>query len=430
MSNLFLGWRRPRRRDRLKQVERKARGQGLLFNARNHFGEGVFLAREGHALTIAPTGAGKGRNVIIPNLLTYRGPVIVIDPKGENYIVTARARREMGQDVYVIDPFQVVSEVSDQLNPLDVLQRADVDAEGESRAMVKLLTGGKKRDSADGFWEDAAASIVTAVIYYAARVAPPHQRSLSLVHSLIRGDFDSWAARITRTGADAPRLIRSELESYAAIDASQTRAGILSFAQRATDVLIDEPARRTLERSTFSLDDVKSGKPMTVYLVLPPSKLNSHGDLLRLWVGALLKVIMTRSSPPEARTLFLIDECAQLGAFDDYRVAMTLLRSYGLSVWAFFQDLSQIQSLYGDWQTIINNASVFQTFGLNTFQNAQDVSGLLGASPEALMRLPKNTQIVRAPDDYGVPTLQVLDRIDYLDDPVFFGRYDSNRLYK
>ena len=37
-----------------------------------------------HMLTIAGSRAGKGVSLIIPNLLTYEGSALVIDPKGEN----------------------------------------------------------------------------------------------------------------------------------------------------------------------------------------------------------------------------------------------------------------------------------------------------------------------------------------------------------
>ncbi|BCB77872.1 hypothetical protein Pflav_042820 [Phytohabitans flavus] len=37
---------------------------------------------DGHLVSFAPTGAGKGVRVIIPNLLHYDGPIITIDPKG------------------------------------------------------------------------------------------------------------------------------------------------------------------------------------------------------------------------------------------------------------------------------------------------------------------------------------------------------------
>src|SRR5438067_3577541 len=38
-------------------------------------------------LTCAKTGAGKGRGVLIPNLLRYPGPAIVMDIKGELFQV-------------------------------------------------------------------------------------------------------------------------------------------------------------------------------------------------------------------------------------------------------------------------------------------------------------------------------------------------------
>ncbi|RCX07126.1 type IV secretory system conjugative DNA transfer family protein, partial [Extensimonas vulgaris] len=50
----------------------------------------------GHVVTVAPTGSGKGIGAVIPNLLDYPGSALVLDVKGENAAVTARARRELG----------------------------------------------------------------------------------------------------------------------------------------------------------------------------------------------------------------------------------------------------------------------------------------------------------------------------------------------
>ena len=58
--------------------------------------------QDGHLLTCAPTGAGKGISGVIPNLLEYPGSAFVLDFKGETYAVTARARRSMGHDVILI----------------------------------------------------------------------------------------------------------------------------------------------------------------------------------------------------------------------------------------------------------------------------------------------------------------------------------------
>src|SRR5262249_20816184 len=71
--------------------------------------EPLWYHGDNHLMTVAPTGAGKGRGVIIPNLLSYPGPAVVIDPKGEAYQTTARRRRQLGQRVVVLDPFRVAS---------------------------------------------------------------------------------------------------------------------------------------------------------------------------------------------------------------------------------------------------------------------------------------------------------------------------------
>jgi type IV secretion system protein VirD4 len=107
-DKLLIGW--------CQQQERTRIGFGATspVDAPQH--QGLWLDGEGHLITIAPTGAGKGRGALIPNLLMYEGPAIVIDPKGEASRVTARRRRELGQEVYILDPFNLVTDKTDSLS--------------------------------------------------------------------------------------------------------------------------------------------------------------------------------------------------------------------------------------------------------------------------------------------------------------------------
>ena len=104
--------------------------------------------QEGHLLTVAPTGAGKGVGVVIPNLLTYPGAVVAIDPKGENYQISAHARRRMGQAVYRLDPFHVCGdEHLATLNPLDLLDPESDDFADDALVIADMLvlrTGNEK----------------------------------------------------------------------------------------------------------------------------------------------------------------------------------------------------------------------------------------------------------------------------------------------
>jgi type IV secretion system protein VirD4 len=83
-----------------------------------------------HLLTIAPTRTGKGVGTIIPNLIDYPGPVVCIDPKGENAIVTARERARFGP-VHILDPFGITGLPSAAFNPLDRIDPAGLDLADE-----------------------------------------------------------------------------------------------------------------------------------------------------------------------------------------------------------------------------------------------------------------------------------------------------------
>jgi type IV secretion system protein VirD4 len=69
--------------------------------------EGRVLGRDDdrHVVTVAGSRAGKSSTVLIPNLSSYPGSVVVLDPKGELARATALQRVRMGQRVCILDPF-------------------------------------------------------------------------------------------------------------------------------------------------------------------------------------------------------------------------------------------------------------------------------------------------------------------------------------
>ena len=95
-------------------------------------GELLRYPGDGHLITFAPTGSGKGIGSVLPNCLTYPGSLVVTDPKGENAAVSGRTRRDdLGQQVAWLDPWRVLQPVggpvgTDCFNPLDF-----IDPEGE-----------------------------------------------------------------------------------------------------------------------------------------------------------------------------------------------------------------------------------------------------------------------------------------------------------
>lgn len=104
-----------------------------------------------HLLTVAPTRSGKGTTQIITNLLTYEGSMLVIDPKGENAMITAKRRMEMGQEVHVVDPWGITDVEGVEratFNPMDWLDLRDIDMSENTMIMAdSLVMGSNHSDS-------------------------------------------------------------------------------------------------------------------------------------------------------------------------------------------------------------------------------------------------------------------------------------------
>jgi type IV secretion system protein VirD4 len=347
-------------------------------------------------LTIAPTGAGKGRSVIIPNLLTYPGPIFCIDPKGENAQVTARRRRDMGQQVVIFDPYRTVTEHTDALNPFDLFALPNAEIDSDSEMMTELITGGELTLGKDPFWDLTAGGLLTGLIGYAAEQEDPQKRNLGTALDLLHhDDVDYNLAVILDTFKFRTPLIRQEIAGYLSHEGDKCRPSVRSTAQAKVKTLCSAAARRCLQGSTFDVRAVLRGDPLTIFLVMPPEKLHSHRAILRLWLGVLLTTVMRRQHRTPHKTLFILDECAQLGTMPLLRQALTLLRGYGVQAWTFWQDLSQLKQLYPqDWPTIVNNSAVTQVFGMTNHLMAAECAAQLGVQPETLLRLPPGEQML------------------------------------
>ena len=386
--------------------------------------EPVLHTGDGHLITLARTGAGKGVGCIIPALLRYPGPAIVIDPKGENYQVTARRRRELVQKVLLLDPFGVTGEETGALNPLDLIDHRSPEAVDSAAQLAELIV--TKQHTQDPFWDSRAYSLITTMLLFVASGRPPVLRNLQEMHYLLNQtneDMDFTFKEILKSPLPAVRQggsIKSTAEA-------KVWASILSTAQSHTDFLRSAGAQATLGRSTIDLQAITRGDPISIYVVVPPEKLESHGKLLRLWIGVMMAAITQRSRRPELPTLFILDEAAQLGPLKQLRQAITLLRGYGLRTWSFWQDLSQLQMLYPhDWKTMINNCEVLQAFGFANARVARDGAELTGYEDwRVLQDLEFPEMVLAIAGDKPV----IARKPNYLEDPAFVSQFDDNLFY-
>jgi len=268
-------------------------------NPKNFIGEHV----NGHFLTVAPTRAGKGVSLIIPNLLCYRGSAIVIDPKAELAWITGPRRREFGQ-VFIVDPWDqvnklygskigVVEEVA-HYNPLSILKvGADDFIDNLAYLADALIITESARDP---HWDNSARELVAGLIAYV--VENPEfspYASLGLVRKLLMKPNDVLERAITTAIEKFPDSVAAlKLGQFKNPEKGTGIASVISTARTQTGFLDSKEMGRNMEYSDFSFDEFREGgRQTTVYLVLPPHMLITYSRWLRLMVsiaiGALQK---------------------------------------------------------------------------------------------------------------------------------------------
>ncbi len=338
----------------------------------------IYYGGDRHMSTIAPTRAGKGISAIVPNLLTYPGSVVVIDPKGENALVTAKHRRSMGQNVSVLDPWMTTGDETVCYNPLDVLVPGDFDMADDAMILAEALIIGSEREP---FWTDEAKAILHGLIGYVA-TAPDEKanRHLGRVRDLCLLDGDELKKLFNAMRQSPHHFVRSA-GARCLQKEEKLLSNVMATLQSQTHFLDSPRIRDSLMRSDFSFADLKT-KPMSIYLVLPSDQLDSHGRWLRLLIQQGLSVNARNIEvQPDHPVLFILDELPALGRLSMVEKAFGLMAGYGIKLWAIAQDLSQLKRIYGDgWETFISNAGAIQYFGSRDKFTADYFSSLCGVN--------------------------------------------------
>ena len=341
-----------------------------------------------HLLTVAPTRSGKGVSTIIPNLLMYQGSALVIDPKGENAMITAPRRGKgdgrgiqgLGQTVHVVDPWGISRLPASCFNPLDWLKPEDPDISENAMILADAIVS-PQAGSNDSFWdEEAKALLMGLLLWVALDDDEQDNRTLGRVRDIInmnKKDMDNLLLRME----EHPNRIIYGSASRTLAKEEKLRSNVLASLQSHTHFLDSPSIRYSLSVSDFSFEDLKTSR-MTIYLVLPADRMNTFGRWLRLLVQQALTVNARNiEQKPEKPVLFLLDEMASLGRLSMVEQAYGLMAGFGVQLWGIVQDLSQLERIYGKgWQTFIGNSGVLQYFGSRDLMTAEYFSKLCGVT--------------------------------------------------
>ena len=369
------------------KAERKAfqSEDGLLIG--RDIGTGKLMRYDGpaHLLTLAPTRAGKGVGTVIPNLLTVSRSVLVIDPKGENAKIAGEARKRFGA-VHILDPFGVTGMPASAYNPLGRLDAESLDLGEDAASLSEALVMDPPGQQSDAHWNEEAKALLSGLIMFAVAHEDPDRKTLATVREYLTLPPEKFRAllELMQDSAAAGGLIARAANRFLG-KSDREAASVMSSAQRHTHFLDSPRIVAATARSDFQFSALRHDLT-SIFLVLPPNRLDAYSRWLRLLVAQALQDIARDAEAAQAGSarlkqpaLFLLDEFAALGRLEAVERAMGLMAGYGLQLWPILQDMSQLKDLYGARaNTFVANAGVLQTFGVNDFETAKWLSQSMG----------------------------------------------------
>lgn len=351
--------------------------------------EGVplFYRGKAHLLTVVPARQGKGINVVISNALHFQGSMVVTDPKGEIAVVTGPARAEiLGHEVFYLNPWALHGFPQDRYNPLLILIVYADDAElirevvDEARKIVLALLP-EPEDARNRYFREGSRTILMAVMLHLATRGRPELCTLPEMWRAI-----SSPRRLKRIVQEMERSealfgMIADLGDDLAAQMEDSPEQFADFRQGAIQAIdIFHPNGKLADCVSGSDIDFRTLKErnVTVFMMCPQEKITTHGKWLAITSNQAITDVAR--SDGENEVLFLLDEFANMGKLEGLAESLTALPGLGVRVWAFVQELSELERIYGPHttRTLLSQSEVKQFFAVQSGGLQKTLSADLG----------------------------------------------------
>jgi type IV secretion system protein VirD4 len=359
--------------------------------------DGVVLARLGHeylrhdgpehVLCFAPTRSGKGVGLVVPTLLTWPGSAIVHDIKGENWQLTAGWRARHGR-VLLFDP---TNPLSAAYNPLLEVRRGDTEVR-DVQNVADILVDPEGALERRNHWEKTSHSLLVGAILHV--LYAECDKTLAGVANFLSDpkrpiETTLRAMMTTPHLGDRPHRVVASAARELLNKSENERSGVLSTAMSFLGLYRDPVVAAVTSRCDWRIVDLVCGqRPVTLYLVVPPSDISRTKPLVRLMLNQIGRRLTEVLGIRGHRMLLMLDEFPALGRLDFFESVLAFMAGYGLKAFLIAQSLNQIEKAYGANHSILDNCHVRVAFATNDERTARRVSDALGTATE--LRAMKN----------------------------------------
>ena len=335
-----------------------------------------------HVMVFAPTRSGKGIGTVIPTLLSWRASVLVYDIKKELWTLTAGWRRQFSR----CWRFEPTARDSIRFNPLFEIRRGDGDVRDVQNVADILVDPDGSSEKPDHWKTSARTLLVGAILHilYAEK-----DKSLTGVARFLSNpetSIDDTFKRmlVTRHLPEGPHPVVAQCAREMLDKSVNELAGIVSTAKSCVNLYNEPLIARNTSSSDFRISDLMNAEyPVSLYLVVPPSDIDRTRPLIRVLlnqIGRRLTERMDFGDKPayRHRLLFLLDEFPSLGKLAFFETQLAYLAGYGIKAFLIVQSLNQLQAVYGQNNSILDNCHVRLTYNALDDRTAKRISDLVG----------------------------------------------------
>lgn len=354
--------------------EREIDAAGLRGDAGVFLGRlsGRYLRHAGpeHVMAFAPTRSGKGVGLVVPTLLSWTGSAVVHDIKGENWQLTAAWRSRFSHCLY-FDPTDVRSA---RYNPLLEVRKGACEVR-DVQNIADILVDPEGALERRNHWEKTSHSLLVGAILHI--LYAEEEKTLARVATFLSDPSRSFTAtlvammRTNHLGTPEDPRVHPVVASAARelLNKSENeRSGVLSTAMSFLGLYRDPTVAAVTSGCDWRIADlVAAERPLSLYLVIPPSDISRTKPLVRLilnQIGRRLteKLDDRRSTVRRHELLLMLDEFPALGRLDFFETALAFMAGYGIRAFLIAQSLNQISKAYGENNSILDNCHVRVAF--------------------------------------------------------------------
>lgn len=403
-----------------------------------------------HGIALAPTRSGKTAGFVIPTALSFKGSLIIADPKGELETLLAEPLKKAGKTVYALDWSD--EKAKDAWNPLSLKVFPSVlssfgKAERQAERIAAMLVG--QKGQSEDHWEANAKKHIAALILlavYLAEIAEqrldpnnpatvadyetyrePH---LSRVFGFVAKDVDvqtllSKGAEAVNSAKDnlrdllrfaaevgAPQRILTDLASWANAPDNEAGSHTTTFLSK-LQIWRSRAVKGATRECSFEWRDLRE-TPSVVFIKFPQQDAQSLGVLTALFFETFFGwALDVPKKPDECPIAILADEFASLPKINLMTDFLSKGAGMGAVVWLIVQDFAQIKATYGDkaFETIKTNCSYLLVYAQNNYATQKELAEMVGKATRKRKSVSKSGKggVSVSENDEGLDLIPVAD---------------------